>query len=152
MVVCGTVFGNMPFMAVIALYSLLGFLVGLLVGRHWQARGADSTGPYGRQRENGRRRQQATPSTGGEGPVEIYAGNLSYEVTEQELGSLFKEFGAVASARIIMNRFNGRSKGYGFVEMGNRDEAQAAMRALNGREVRGRRIVVNEAKNDGRNE
>jgi hypothetical protein len=141
-------------MAVIALYSLLGLLVGLLVGRHWQARADAQQGGQRRQRDNGRRRQpQAPPSGGGgSGAVEIYAGNLSYEMTEQELGKLFEEFGAVASARIITNRFNGKSKGYGFVEMGNRGEAQAAMRALNGREIRGRRIVVNEAKNDDRND
>jgi hypothetical protein len=150
--ICGTVFGNMPFMAVIAVYSLLGFLVGLLVGRHWLTRGAGPAGMPRRQRDNGNRRQQSAPSTGGDGQIEIYAGNLSYEMTEQELGKLFKEFGAVTSARIITNRFNGKSKGYGFVEMGNRGEAQNAMSSLNGRDVCGRRIVVNEAKNDGRNE
>lgn len=150
--VCGAVFSNMPLMAVIALYALLGFLVGLLVGRHWQARGGDPMGMPKRQRDNGRRRQPSAPSGGSEGQIEIYAGNLSYEMTEQELGKLFREFGAVTSARIITNRFNGKSKGYGFVEMGSRSEAQAAMNALNGREIRGRRVVVNEAKNDGRND
>ena len=142
----------MPLMAVIALYSLLGLLVGLLVGRHWQSRVDAQQGGQRRQRDNGRRRQPQAPSGGGTGGIEIYAGNLSYEMTEQELGKLFEEYGAVASARIITNRFNGKSKGYGFVEMGNRGEAQAAMKALNGREIRGRRIVVNEAKNDDRND
>jgi hypothetical protein len=146
-------FDNTPFMSVVGLYSLLGFLVGLLVGCNWNGRSSDSAaGGSRRQRDSGRRRQPSAPSGGGEGQIEIYAGNLSYEMTEQELGKLFKDFGSVTSARIITNRFNGKSKGYGFVEMGNRGEAQAAMSALNGQEVRGRRIVVNEAKNDGRNE
>lgn len=153
MQLCGMVFGSMPLMAVIALYALLGMLVGLLVGRHWQSRAGAQQGGQRRQRDNGRRRQQPQQTSGGgEGPVEIYAGNLSYEMTEEELGKLFEEHGGVASARIITNRFNGKSKGYGFVEMGNRGEAQAAMKALNGREIRGRRIVVNEAKNDDRND
>lgn len=153
LVLCGSVFGDMPVMAVVALYSLLGFLAGLLAGRHWGTRRSDPLGNGNRRqrdRDQGRRRQPQPPSGGAEGMIEIYAGNLSYEMTEPELGKLFKEFGSVASARIITNRFNGKSKGYGFVEMANRGEAQAAMRALNGREIRGRRIVVNEAKNGGR--
>lgn len=150
--VLGMLSCGMPHVAVVAFYSLLGFLVGLLVGRHWRTGGAVSAGMPRRQRDNGRRRQPSEPSGGGEGQIEIYAGNLSYEMTEQELGKLFKDFGSVTSARIITNRFNGKSKGYGFVGMGNRSEAQAAMNALNGSEVCGRRIVVNEAKNDGRDE
>ena len=78
--------------------------------------------------------------------MELYVGNLPYDVDEAELQKLFAEMGNVASARIIANRFNGKSKGYGFVEMADDADARAAMRSLNGREVRGRKLVVNEAK------
>ncbi|OGV57690.1 MAG: hypothetical protein A2283_02890 [Lentisphaerae bacterium RIFOXYA12_FULL_48_11] len=62
----------------------------------------------------------------------------------------FENYGKVASARIIKNKFNGKSRGYGFVEMPDRAQAMAAIRALNGNEIKGRRIVVNEAKSEAR--
>ena len=62
----------------------------------------------------------------------------------------FETYGKVASARLIKNKFNGKSRGYGFVEMPDRGQAMAAIRALNGNEIKGRRIVVNEAKSEAR--
>jgi RNA recognition motif-containing protein len=75
----------------------------------------------------------------------IYVGNLSYQTTEDELADLFAQIGEVASANIITDRDTGRSKGFGFVEMGN-DEADKAIAQLNGRELNGRALTVNEAR------
>ncbi|HEV3081116.1 MAG TPA: RNA-binding protein [Gemmataceae bacterium] len=76
----------------------------------------------------------------------LYVGNLSYEVTDSDLQNLFVPHGAVQSAQVIMDRDTGRSKGFGFVEMDNNDQAQAAITALNGHEVNGRTLTVNEAR------
>jgi len=76
----------------------------------------------------------------------LYVGNLSYSVKDDELQALFAQFGTVSSARVISDRDTGRSKGFGFVEMPNDDEAQAAIDALNGKENNGRPLTVNEAK------
>ena len=76
----------------------------------------------------------------------IYVGNLSYNTTETELESMFSAHGSVQSAQIISDKMTGRSKGFGFVEMGSDEEAQAAIAALNGQEVDGRTLTVNEAK------
>lgn len=78
--------------------------------------------------------------------VQIYAGNLSYKMTDDSLQQVFSPFGEVASAKIIKDRDSGRSKGFGFVEMVNESEAQAAIEKLNGSEVDGRNIKVNVAK------
>ena len=76
----------------------------------------------------------------------LYVGNLAYGVTDSELEQLFGPYGAVQSAQVIMDRDTGRSKGFGFVEMGSDAEAQAAIDGLNGRESGGRALTVNEAK------
>ena len=76
----------------------------------------------------------------------LYVGNLSYGTTDSALLQLFEPFGTVASAQVIMDRDTGRSKGFGFVEMGSDQEAQAAIAALNGKEHDGRALTVNEAK------
>jgi RNA recognition motif-containing protein len=76
----------------------------------------------------------------------LYVGNLSYNVTGSELEQLFQPHGTVQSAEIIADRETGRSKGFGFVEMGSDDEAKAAIGALNGQDVGGRALTVNEAK------
>jgi len=76
----------------------------------------------------------------------LYVGNLSYNVTDSELQQIFEAHGTVQSAQVIMDRDTGRSKGFGFVEMGSDDEAQAAITALNGKEVGGRTLTVNEAR------
>ncbi len=78
--------------------------------------------------------------------MNIYVGNLSWTMTEQDLQDLFTPFGEVTSAKIVTDKFNNnRSKGFGFVEMANDAEGQAAIDALNGSDVSGRGIVVNES-------
>jgi RNA recognition motif-containing protein len=76
----------------------------------------------------------------------LYVGNLTYGVTDSMLDQLFAAHGTVESAQVIMDRDTGRSKGFGFVEMGSDKEAQAAIAALNGKEVDGRALTVNEAR------
>ena len=84
-----------------------------------------------------------------DGSIEIYVGNLSYEMTEEQLRKEFEAYGKVNSVRIITNRYNGKSKGFGFVHMPNRAEVDAAVAALSDKEVCGRRLKCNEAKNVG---
>ena len=76
----------------------------------------------------------------------LYVGNLSYNTTGSDLEQLFGQHGSVTSAEVISDRDTGRSKGFGFVQMGSDDEAQAAIAALNGQENDGRALTVNEAK------
>lgn len=78
--------------------------------------------------------------------MKLYVGNLSYEVTEQDLHQMFEPFGQVGSANIIKDKYSGQSKGFGFVEMDAQAEAQAAIETLNGKEMKGRAIIVNEAR------
>jgi RNA recognition motif-containing protein len=78
--------------------------------------------------------------------MNIYVGNLSYDVTETELKNLFAEFGEVTSAKIIEDRDTGRPKGFAFVEMANQAEGEAAITALNEKELKGREIKVNQAR------
>jgi RNA recognition motif-containing protein len=78
--------------------------------------------------------------------MNIYVGNLSYEVTDEELRDAFARFGQVASANVIKDRQTGRSKGFGFVEMPTQSEAQAAIAGLNGTELKGRTLNVSEAR------
>src|SRR3954463_11028932 len=76
----------------------------------------------------------------------LYVGNLSYNTTSSDLEQLFAQHGSVQSAEVISDRETGRSKGFGFVQMGTDEEAQAAISALNGQEHDGRALTVNEAK------
>jgi len=76
----------------------------------------------------------------------LYVGNLTYGVTDSDLEQMFAAHGTVESAQVIMDRDTGRSKGFGFVEMKTEQEAQAAIAAMNGKEVEGRALTVNEAK------
>jgi RNA recognition motif-containing protein len=76
----------------------------------------------------------------------LYVGNLSYDVDSSGLEQMFQPFGTVQSAQVITDRETGRSKGFGFVEMGTDQEAQAAIAALSGKQVGGRSLTVNEAK------
>jgi len=78
--------------------------------------------------------------------LRLFIGNLSFKTTEGELQTLFTESGSVTSVTIIMDRFSGRSRGFGFIEMGSEEEAQAAIEKLNGYELEGRALTVNEAK------
>ena len=78
--------------------------------------------------------------------MNIYVGNLSYSMTDDDLRALFSEFGEVTSANVIMDKFSGQSKGFGFVEMPQQEDAEAAIKALNDQDVKGRRIKVNQAR------
>jgi RNA recognition motif-containing protein len=76
----------------------------------------------------------------------LYVGNLGYSVTSEELQELFEQFGQVRSAQVLSDRETGRSRGFGFVEMDNDDEADAAIQQLDGNDHQGRRLTVNEAR------
>ena len=78
--------------------------------------------------------------------MNIYVGNLAYSCTEDDLREAFSAYGAVDSARVITDKFSGQSKGFGFVEMANVAEGQAAITALNGKPFKGRELKVNEAR------
>ena len=78
--------------------------------------------------------------------MNLYVGNLAYSATENSMRSLFEGFGQVTTAKIVTDKFTGSSRGFGFVEMPNEDEAQRAIAELNGKEFEGRKIVVNESR------
>ncbi|MFO0700358.1 MAG: RNA-binding protein [Nitrospira sp.] len=78
--------------------------------------------------------------------LKLYVGGLPYAATESQLNTLFAEHGTVESARIVVDKFTGQSRGFGFVEMATPEEAQAAITALNGSQMDGRSLTVNEAK------
>lgn len=76
----------------------------------------------------------------------LYVGNLDYGVTSQQLEELFAQAGQVVSATVIMDKYSGRSKGFGFVEMSNEEEAKKAMEMFNDKDFQGRKMIVNEAR------
>ena len=78
--------------------------------------------------------------------TKLYVGNLSYQMTDQQLHDLFSEAGNVSSAQVVTDRYTGQARGFGFVEMASEDEAQQAIAAINGRNVDGRALVVNESR------
>jgi RNA recognition motif-containing protein len=78
--------------------------------------------------------------------MNIYVGNLSRDVTEEDLRQAFEAFGQVATATVIKDRFSGESRGFGFVDMPNKTEAQSALAGLNGKDLKGRTLNVNEAR------
>jgi len=78
--------------------------------------------------------------------LNIYVGNLPYETTDDELHNTFSEYGSVDSARVVIDRVSGRSRGFGFVEMSEDSEAQTAIDSLNGKPLRGRPLTVNQAR------
>ncbi len=78
--------------------------------------------------------------------MKIYVGNLPFETTDEDLAQEFSAFGEVASANVVIDRVNGRSRGFGFVEMPTDSEAEAAIAALNGKELMGRPLTVNESR------
>ncbi len=82
--------------------------------------------------------------------MNIYVGNLAEQITETALREMFVEFGEVASAKIIKDRFSGRSKGFGFVEMPSNSEADKAIKALNGKMIEKKMIKINQATPDGK--
>jgi len=121
-------------------------IVGFLLGRLSCRKGRQQSP----RKQSQRLRREPRPETRmpiPAGSVEIYVGNLSYDLTEAQLRETFEAFGKVDAARVVTNRFNDKSKGFGFVVMPNRPEAEAAIAALNDKEVLGRKMRVNEAKN-----
>jgi len=84
--------------------------------------------------------------------MDIYVGNLAYATSDEDLRNHFAAFGSVTSARVCVDRMSGRSKGFGFVEMPNKDEATAAIAAMNGKEIDGRELRVNESQPKPREE
>jgi cold-inducible RNA-binding protein len=78
--------------------------------------------------------------------MNIYVGNLSYEVNERDLKATFEAYGQVETVKIISDNYTGRSKGFGFIEMPNNSEAQSAIEALNDKEIKGRALKVNKAR------
>ena len=126
------VFMTSPVLCGTAAAMAAGLLVGYLAGKFGSRRGDD--GEFVRDGDC----------------VEIYVGNLSYDMNEAQMRKEFEKFGAVKSARIISNRFNHKSKGFGFVEMPNRPEAEAAIKVLHDKDILGRKLRVNEAKNKSR--
>ena len=123
----------------LALAGVVGLVVGLVVGFFvGQASKSSSAG-----------RSVAGNEPTGEG-IELYVGNLSYDMTDPDLEKAFLQYGKVLSARIIKNKFNDRSKGYGFVEMDGQSGADKAVKAMNGKEIMGRKLVVNEARSKSR--
>ena len=81
--------------------------------------------------------------------MKIYVGSLAFEVTDDDLRQEFEAFGQVSSAIVIKDRFSGESRGFGFVEMPDDNQAKAAINGLNGKELKGRNVVVNEARPRG---
>ncbi len=78
--------------------------------------------------------------------MNVYVGNLPWGLSEEDLREAFEAYGEVASAKIVQDKFTGRSRGFGFVEMPNNEEGEAAISALNGKDLKGREIVVNQAR------
>jgi RNA recognition motif-containing protein len=78
--------------------------------------------------------------------MRIYVGNLTYSVTDDDLRDVFGQFGELAAAEVIKDKFSGQSKGFGFVDMPNKSEAEAAIKALNETDYKGRKLTVNEAR------
>ncbi|MFQ5931779.1 MAG: RNA recognition motif domain-containing protein [Nitrospiraceae bacterium] len=81
--------------------------------------------------------------------TKLYVGGLPYSVTEAQLGELFAQHGEVRSAKVITDKFTGRSRGFGFVELGSDEEGRKAIEALNGTQLEGRTLIVNEAREQG---
>lgn len=134
----------------VAWFSLAWFVVGVLVGvmvpRLWSMRKAGKgRRPRGPRRSGGSRPKRRSSSS-----VEIYVGNLAYSVSNRDVAKAFGRYGEVLDVRIIRNKANGKSKGYGFVEMADQRGADEAVSEMNGAEIKGRRIVANEAKSNAR--
>ena len=134
--------------AAFVLGAICACLACRLSGRCGKSRCGKPTGrkplPKREERPFEKRKPHPAPA---DGSVEIYVGNLSYDMTEEQLRKEFEAYGKVNSARLIANRFNGKSKGYGFVQMPDRAEAERAVAALNDKEIMGRKMRCNEAKN-----
>jgi len=153
----GCPFGKCPPHAIVALAAALaiGFVIGFLVGRRRAAKGgAKPQQPQKKQQAPVRRDPRPVTSRPPipAGSVELYVGNLSYDMTEDQLRQTFEAFGKVDSVRLVTNRYNNKSKGFAFVVMPNRPEAEKAIAEMNDKEVMGRPMRVNEAQNTNKAE
>jgi RNA recognition motif-containing protein len=132
---------------------VVGLLLGIIITKAACSKKKKNNKPIHLKRPASGKFAYPTASTGPtrvaipSGSVEIYAGNLSYDLTEDLLRKEFEKFGTVTSARVVVNHFNNRAKGFGFVVMPNRAEAEKAIAAMNDKEVLGRKMRVNEARN-----
>ena len=134
-------------MALLAIASLAWFVVGVLAGRGLLPAKASS----GKSRRRGGAGSSSRSSrSDSKGNAELYVGNLSYDVTEKDLYRTLGAYGRVSSVRVITNSFNGKSKGYSFVQMADRAASDKVIKAMNGKEYQGRKMVVNMAKNRAR--
>lgn len=132
--------------AAVAGALVVGGLIGYFVGRRGKTCGGK--GKCAKKDRAVREPRTATPRQPiPAGSVEIYVGNLSYELTEEQLRKEFEAFGTVATARVVTDKSGTRSKGFGFVVMPNRPEAEKAIAAMSEKEVMGRKMRVNEARN-----
>ncbi|MCQ2393017.1 MAG: RNA-binding protein [Kiritimatiellae bacterium] len=139
---------NCPPHAIAALAGafVVGGLIGYFVGHRGKT--CDGKGKCAKKGHAARETRTATPRQPiPVGSVEIYVGNLSYELTEEQLRKEFEAFGTVATARVVTDKSGTRSKGFGFVVMPNRPEAEKAIAAMSEKEVMGRKMRVNEARN-----
>ena len=139
---------NCPPHAIAALAGafLIGGLIGYFVGHRGKT--CKGNGKCAKKEHAAREIRMSTPRQPiPAGSVEIYVGNLSYELTEDQLRKEFEAFGTVATARVVTDKSGTRSKGFGFVVMPNRPEAEKAIKAMSEKEVLGRKMRVNEARN-----
>ena len=120
--------------AVAAVSLAAGFLAGFLVGR--------PSAPS----QPGHKKTRSPGETDKGGSCELYVGNLSYDMSEKDLRRSFEAFGKVRGIRVIKNRFNGKPKGFAFIEMAGQSGGAAAIKGMNGKQLMGRKIIVNEAK------
>lgn len=132
--------------ACIAGASLAWFIVGVVAGKQLPRASAGR----GARKSKGKGKTPAKSRARSGSQIELYVGNLSYNIRTKDLQQAFEKFGKVASARIIQNKFNGKSKGFGFVEMANQAGSNAACKGLNGADLKGRKLVVNEARERSR--
>ena len=142
--------------AIIALVAALviGYVIGFLVGRRRAAKGAAKKPQQPQKKQQAPVRRDPRPVTSRPpipaGSVELYVGNLSYDMTEAQLRQTFEAFGKVDSVRVVTNRYTEKSKGFAFVVMPNRPEAEKAIAEMNDKEVMGRPMRVNEAQNSNK--
>ena len=135
---------------------VVGYVIGFLVGRRKAAKGGAKKPqqPQQQKKQQAPVRRDLRPVTARPpipaGSVELYVGNLSYDMTEDQLRQTFEAFGKVDSVRLVTNRYNNKSKGFAFVVMPNRPEAEKAIAEMNDKEVMGRPMRVNEAQNSNK--
>ena len=137
----------------LAVALVVGYVIGFLVGRRKAAKG-DAKKPQQKKQQPVRRDPRPVTSRPPipAGSVELYVGNLSYDMTEDQLRQTFEAFGKVDSVRVVTDHYRNKSKGFAFVVMPNRSEAEKAIAEMNDKDVMGRPMRVNEAQNTNKAE